>query len=71
MPFDSSGTLMAAKSNTRAVKIDADLARKAKIIAEMRDDTSAEYLSKLLRPLIERDWQKTLKEMAQEKPSDN
>lgn len=41
--------------NDLQVKIDADVVRKAKQVALLRDVTLAEYLSELLRPLVDRD----------------
>jgi hypothetical protein len=55
------------KRNDKAVKIDRDLAVKAKVIADQLGFSSAaEYLSGLLRPLIERDWPKALKKLSAE-----
>jgi hypothetical protein len=41
--------------NDRAVKIASDIAQKAKIVADVRGLTITEYLTGLLRPLVERD----------------
>lgn len=50
------------KRNDKAVKIERDLAVKAALIAEQLGfDSMAEYLSSILRPLIEKDWPKALK----------
>jgi hypothetical protein len=43
------------RRNDAAVKIDADVVRKAKTVASSRDIPLAEYLSELLRPLVDRD----------------
>lgn len=42
--------------NDRAVKIASDVAQKAKIVADAKGTTITEYLSGLLRPLVERDF---------------
>lgn len=49
------------KRNDRAVKIEEELARKAAFIADTQGTYIAEYLSILLRPLIERDFAKAIK----------
>ncbi len=48
------------KRNDKAVKIDRTLATKAKMIAESRGISVAEYLSGLLRAPIEKDWPKAI-----------
>jgi hypothetical protein len=53
------------KRNDKAVKIARDLATKAKVIAESRGITIADYLSPLLRPHIEKDWPKAIKAIEQ------
>lgn len=45
----------ASTRNDRAVKIASDVAQKAKIVADVRGLTITEYLTELLRPLVERD----------------
>jgi len=45
------------RRNDVAVKLDADVTREAKMVAASRDQTLAEYLSELLRPLVRRDLQ--------------
>lgn len=55
------------KRNDKAVKISRDLAVKAKVIAETRGISIAEYLTDLLRPMVERDWPKALKKIDQSK----
>jgi hypothetical protein len=47
-----------AKRNDVSVKIDAEVARLAKIVAAFEDKTVAEYLSESLRPIVERDVQR-------------
>ncbi len=61
------------RRNDKAVKIARDLATKAKVIAETSDPqlTIAEYLSGLLRPLIERDWPKALRRLEQKEQGDD
>jgi hypothetical protein len=58
------------KRDDKAVKIRRDLAIKAKLIAEMKGISVAEYLSVLLRPHIEKDWPKAVKK-ADELPSED
>lgn len=48
------------KRDDKTVKIERALAVKAGVIAESKGSTIAEYLSGLLRPLIDRDWPKAL-----------
>jgi hypothetical protein len=43
------------RRNDAAVKIDAELVRKAKVVASFKDMSLAEYLSEVLRPIIDRD----------------
>ncbi len=50
------------KRDDKAVKIDRDLARRGKFIADSLGMTLAEYLSGLLKAPIDRDWQKALKQ---------
>ncbi len=45
----------------RTVKIARDLAAKAKVIADSKGITIAEYLSDLLRPHIQKDWPKAVR----------
>jgi hypothetical protein len=44
-----------ARRTDLAVKIDASLARKAKIVASYKDMSLAQYLSEALRPIVEND----------------
>jgi hypothetical protein len=44
-----------AKRNDIQVKIDADVFSEAKIVAAMRNQVLAEYLSEILRPIVHRD----------------
>lgn len=50
------------------VKIDVNVIRQARIIAAIRDVTIAEYLSVLLRPLVERDYKEALSREAGARP---
>jgi hypothetical protein len=54
--------------NDLTVKIDADLVKKAKYVAIERDVTIAEYLSGLLRPTVERDYQEVVTKLASDMP---
>lgn len=51
------------KRKDKAIKIDEDLAMKAKIIANGRGLSIAEYVSSLIRPIIAKDWPKALKRL--------
>lgn len=44
-----------ARRNDTAVKVDAEIARKAKIVAAYRDVSLAEYLSKALKDIVDAD----------------
>jgi ATP-dependent Clp protease adapter protein ClpS len=47
---------VARKKRTDAtVKIDVEVLRKAKVVAAIRDVTLAEYLTEVLRPIVEKD----------------
>ena len=52
----------------KAVKISRDLAVKAKVIAETRGVSVAEYLSDLLRPPVERDFPRAMKQLSESRP---
>jgi len=58
------------RRNDKAVKIRRDLAVKAKLIAESKGITIAEYLSALLDPHIAKDWPKALSALDKKPPSD-
>lgn len=45
------------KRNDLAVKIDADIVRKARTICSYSDITLAEYLSGFLKPIIDREFE--------------
>lgn len=51
------------KVTTDVVRIDSDLARKAKVVAAARGISTPDYLSGLLRSLIERDIKKEAKNL--------
>lgn len=63
MPESQAATMSKQKRDDKAVKIDRRLATKAKVIADTRGISAAEYLSELLRPLIERDWPRAMKKL--------
>lgn len=43
------------RRNDVAVKVDADLVRKAKIVAAFKDVSLAEWISEALRPIVEQE----------------
>ena len=43
------------RRNDQTVKLDAEVARDAKIVAAYKDMSLAEYLSELIRPVVARD----------------
>jgi hypothetical protein len=47
--------LPVAKRNDVTVKMDKEVVAEAKMVASSRDQTLAEYLSELIRPLVQRD----------------
>jgi hypothetical protein len=49
--------------NDLAVKLDAEIAKKAKHVAINRGITLAEYLSELVRPLVEKDFKEEMSKM--------
>jgi hypothetical protein len=51
-----------------SIKFDRALARKARMIAEGRGTSMAEYLSELARPTINRDYAKLMRELEGESP---
>jgi hypothetical protein len=51
------------KRDDKAVKIDRSVAMKAKLVADTRRMSVAEYLSELLRGPVERDWQKAARQL--------
>ena len=55
-----------SKRDDLTVKLERAIVKKANIIAQNRDIHTAEFLSELLRPLVEREWQKELKKMTQQ-----
>lgn len=44
-----------ARRNDVAVKLDMEVVRDAKVVASFKTQSLAEYLSELIRPLVERD----------------
>ncbi len=59
-------TMTEARNKTTSAKIDAELVRKARLITDQRGGRITDYLSDLLRPLIERDYQQFKKQLAEE-----
>jgi hypothetical protein len=53
MAAPAAGTM--ARRQDTAVKVDAEVIRKAKIVAAYKDVSLAEYLSEALRPIVDRD----------------
>jgi hypothetical protein len=45
------------KRNDVNVKMDAEVARKCKIVASLRGISAAEYLSERMRPLVQKDFE--------------
>jgi hypothetical protein len=56
------------KRTDATVKVDVEVLRKAKIVAAIRDVTLAEYLSEVLRPVVERDHTKAIADESTPKP---
>lgn len=54
MAASPTGSVMARRKDM-AVKIDAEVTRKAKIVAAYKDVSLAEYLSESLRDIVDRD----------------
>jgi hypothetical protein len=48
------------------VKIDAEIARRAKVVAAHRNISAAEYLSKILDPVVTRDYSRIADEISRE-----
>lgn len=57
-------TLPRPKRDDVAVKIDAKVYRKAKVVAAARGITIAEYVTDVCRPTVERDYQRMVRQMA-------
>lgn len=57
------------KRNDVPVKLDAEVARKAKMVAASQDKSLAEYISETLRPIVNRALEKTLHDMKSPKPT--
>jgi hypothetical protein len=49
-----------------AVKVGADVIKRAKIVALDKNITLAEYLTETLRPIVDKDYSQTLAKMARE-----
>ena len=58
-----------ARRNDVAVKIDAEVARIAKIVASYKDVSLAEYLSEALRTIVEADHRKYAREALEPGPT--
>lgn len=54
MAHEAAVSLM-ARRHDMAVKVDAEIVRKAKIVAAFKDVSLAEYLSEALRPIVDRE----------------
>jgi hypothetical protein len=50
--------------NDVAVKMDRRIVAKARYVAEQREITLAEYLSEIVRPVVDKDFEKATKEGA-------
>ena len=57
---------MTEGTENTSVKIDKEIWRKAKIICIERDQSLVEYVSDLLRPLVDSEYPKALAELAAE-----
>lgn len=49
-----------------SIKLDAEVVRKARIVVDFRDSTLGDYLSNLLRPIVEADYRKHIEESHKE-----
>jgi len=58
------------KRSKEAVKLDQDVLDKARVITARRKVSMADYLSDLLRPLVNRDYSKMAKEISSEEEQD-
>jgi hypothetical protein len=58
---------MAEKRNDVSVRIDAEVYRLLKTVAAWKDVPIAEYLSDIVRPVVERDWAKINREVDRDK----
>jgi hypothetical protein len=47
----------------KTVKLDRAVVHKAKFIADIRGQSLAEYLTEIVKPIVDRDWPKALKRM--------
>ncbi len=55
--------------NDTSIKLDAQVAGKAKLVATNRGITVAEYNSEILRPIVDRDLKEQMSKMVPEGPS--
>lgn len=61
-------TMAEKKRNDRAVKVEAEIVRKAQTICSFREITLAEYLSNILRPVVDREFEKFKRELTDPPP---
>lgn len=59
-------TVLDMPRKTESIRLDAELARRARIIAAAIGVSMPEYLEQKLKPIIDRDFQRTLKQLNQE-----
>jgi len=52
---------------TRTVKLDGDLVGTAEMLAKRQGTTTAEYLSRILRPILDREWAKMVQKASEER----
>lgn len=57
---------MAKKREDTSVKMPRDIVLKAKIVAGKKGITLAEYFGDMVRPIVQRDWQKTIQQISDE-----
>lgn len=58
-----------ARRNDVSIKLDAEVARMAKLVADFEDKALAAYLSDLIRPLVEKDLERHAEKfLARKKP---
>lgn len=66
-PWDRSRQMEEQGALPQSVKVDRTLAFKAKMVASQRGITMAEYISELIRPSVERDFAKAVREIDEPK----
>lgn len=59
-------TMPKPKRNDASVKLDAEIVRRARLITDHSGASIAEYLSELLRPLVDRDYKRFKKQLQEE-----